>query len=374
MSEAMQDGVTLDLVDVNELPAIPRRAIIVDASSPEVQNLGNVAIAALKDGVALRGKTLEVVFKKNIAAGLKTGTYELMKTTSGETLADAVDIGRSGRPVVGKGRLIESGAGKQLAAGAFQLLSIAVAQAHLAEINGYLKAISDSIDDLTSRLEDRYKGVKEGNIKYLRKQFLRLAKDNTSALPTFAIQEIESITRETLQGEQSLIREVKSLLRRVDGLSDKDKVGTEASYRTLRSMAEESTLLVRQYEDIARIEYVVNAIRAISAPLASITDVGIEHEKIGDEFAKLAETLRHKTGQIIQAKFTNSEEMLEFRREKVLGITDRAWRSYEEARQRSIAATQSLRDQLVALDADTGEVRLALAYDADGKLERAAIV
>ena len=374
MSEATQKGVTLDLVEVNEIPTIPRRAMIVDASAPEVQSLGNVAITALKDGVALRGKTLEVVFKKNIATGLKTGKYELMKTASGETLADAVHVGRSGRPVVGKGRLIESGAGKQLAAGAFQLLSIAVAQAHLAEINAHLKAISDSIDDLTSRLEDRYKGVKDGNIKYLRKQILRLEKDNSSTLPTFAIQEIETITRETLQWEQSLIREVRSLSRRVGSLSDKDKVGTEASYRTLRSMAEESALLVRQYEDIARIEYVINAIRAISSPLASITDVGIEHEEIGHEFAKLAETLRYKTAQIIQAKFTNSEEMLEFRREKVMDITDRALRSYEEARQRSIATTQSLRDQQIALDADTGEVRLALAYDADGELARAAIV
>ena len=171
MSDGTQSGPTLDLVEVNELPTIPRRAMVVDANAPEVRSLGNVAIATLKDGAALRGKTLEVVFKKNIAAGLKTGEYELMKTATGERLADAVDIGRSGKPVVGKGRLIESGSGKQLAAGAFQLLSIAVAQAHLAEINDNLKAISDSIDDLTSRLEDRYKGVKDGNIKYLRSKY-----------------------------------------------------------------------------------------------------------------------------------------------------------------------------------------------------------
>src|SRR3546814_18079119 len=88
-----------------------------------------------------------------------------MKTRSGEVLADAVDSSGS---VVGKGRLIQGGKARQLASGAFQLVSIAVAQSHLADIERSLSAIKDSISEILERQENEDKSRITGAFDYLR--------------------------------------------------------------------------------------------------------------------------------------------------------------------------------------------------------------
>ena len=66
-------------------------------------------------------------------------------------LADAVN---SSGKFVGKGRLIEGGKARQIASGAFQLVSIAVAQSHLADIERSLGVIKDSISDVLKILQN----------------------------------------------------------------------------------------------------------------------------------------------------------------------------------------------------------------------------
>jgi hypothetical protein len=118
-----------------------------------------------KGAASVPNKTVEVIFKPEIHKGLIDGTYKLMETKSGEILADAVDASNK---VVGKARLIQGGKAKQLAGGAFQLVSIAVAQSHLADIERSLSAIKSSISEILERQENEDKARITGAFDYLR--------------------------------------------------------------------------------------------------------------------------------------------------------------------------------------------------------------
>src|SRR3546814_16829095 len=124
-------------------------------SSDLIKRVRHMASDLYKGAASVSNKTVEVIFKAEIQHGFADGTYTLMKTRSGEVLADAVDSSGS---VVGKGRLIQGGKARQLASGAFQLVSIAVAQSHLADIERSLSAIKDSISEILERSEERRVG------------------------------------------------------------------------------------------------------------------------------------------------------------------------------------------------------------------------
>lgn len=99
------------------------------------------------------GKTVEIVFDKAIQDGLDLGKYEIMKAIgSGDrAIARLSDSKR----IVGQGRVLSGGLVRQLGAVSFQLVSIAVAQAHLAEINRNLSEIKSGISELKDHLDNQ---------------------------------------------------------------------------------------------------------------------------------------------------------------------------------------------------------------------------
>ena len=129
-----------ELIRSSELHYSPQDLQPLDEASPAVKRTVNLASDFFKGAITLPNKTVEIVFKPNIQKGLDEGIYKLMTTKQGETLADAINI--SNQTIVGKGRIVEAGKINQLMVGAFQLVSIAVAQTHLSDINRSLESNS----------------------------------------------------------------------------------------------------------------------------------------------------------------------------------------------------------------------------------------
>ena len=138
---AIFDENGLKVLESKEIEKIPARAHLLESSSSAINRVKHLASDLFKGAANVPKKSVEVIFKPEIHQGLSDGTYTLMRTKTGEVLADAVD---SSGKIVGKGRIIQAGKARQLAGGAFQLVSIAVAQSHLADIERSLTQISHS--------------------------------------------------------------------------------------------------------------------------------------------------------------------------------------------------------------------------------------
>ena len=153
------------IIESREIQTMPARAYSVNSSDNAINRVKHMAADLFKGAVSIQNKTVEVIFKPEIQQGLADGTYTLLKTNSGEILADAVN---SSKKFVGKGRIIQGGKARQLASGAFQLVSIAVAQSHLADIERSLNAIKDSISEILEKHENEDKARISGAFDYLR--------------------------------------------------------------------------------------------------------------------------------------------------------------------------------------------------------------
>lgn len=161
---AYKDENNVNIVESREIHQIPTKAHNIDITDGNVHRIKHLASDLFKGASSIQNKTVEIVFKNDIQKGLAEGTYKLMNTKTGEVLADAVD---SSGKIVGKGRVIEVGKMRQLASGAFQLVSIAVAQSHLADIEKSLSSIKDSISELLIKHENEDKSRITGAFDYL---------------------------------------------------------------------------------------------------------------------------------------------------------------------------------------------------------------
>lgn len=120
----------------------------------------------IRGSMMLPGKTVEIVFDPAIQRGLSSGTFEVVKVASGDgqrLMARTVDS----KKFVGQGRFIAAGKLKQLGVGAFHIVSIAVAQAHLAEINKNLEEIKGGIKDIRDFMEIKDNAQLTGTVEYL---------------------------------------------------------------------------------------------------------------------------------------------------------------------------------------------------------------
>ncbi|HAT4065729.1 TPA: hypothetical protein I9Z12_003671, partial [Citrobacter freundii] len=148
--------------------SLPDDALYPITHPNDLKKVSSLVAQACQGAINTHGRTVELVFKPEIQQGLKDGSLTMMKTTAGETLADAVHAsGKNVNKIAGKGRIVEAGRLKQLATGSFQLMSLMVAQAHLADINKNLTDIKSSVDLLHKKLEANQLAKIEGRILYL---------------------------------------------------------------------------------------------------------------------------------------------------------------------------------------------------------------
>ena len=152
------------VIKATELSEMPSRAYNIVSSESAINRVQHMAADLFKGFVGTPNKTVSVVFKPEIQKGLSNGAYTLLRTNSGEILLDAVD---SSGKIVGKGRMIQGGRASQLAAGAFQLVSIAVAQSHLNDIEKSLTDIKSSLTEIIDRQENEDKSKITGAYDYL---------------------------------------------------------------------------------------------------------------------------------------------------------------------------------------------------------------
>ncbi len=361
------------VMNVEEISTIPFTARHLDSSSEEVNRLSHLASDFIKAGGSIPGKTIKLVFRPEIAQGLKDGTYTLMRTQSGEVLADAVDA--TGQ-VAGKGRVVQVGSARQIVAGAFQLVSIAVAQAHLADIERSLKSIKSGIAELLSRLEATDQSSISGAIAYLNEVAQHM---KNSEVPIELSSEkshvIEKINQMGFTWRDKVQVDLMDLTQQVKKLKDADKFGTGNTHQELRKLVEKVHPLLNRYDLLLQLAAVTSMIVTYLDP------AGQRYTRMRpevDEWTKLvgnfSSELKNKTKELLKSATFTSNELLEYRKADIYQLISKCETEAFSQKANFIELIGKLDKNTRQLTLVNGGVSLALRYDTDGVIRDAAFV
>lgn len=365
------------LMKVEEMASMPLSTRRIDQSDEQIGKIAQLASDLVSGSARLPGKTIRLVFKPEIAQGLKDGTYTLMKSKSGEVFADAVQVASGGaNQIVGKGRIVQSGQASQIAGGAFMLLSIAVAQAHLADIERSLGSINRTLYNIQQHMESQDISKIAGALNYL-KDMLPYLRDlaDPNSISSEKSHEIESIIRESFEWIALVQRDLNDLVSSISNISSKDTLGTRYTYNEIMDQVRKLEPLVARYEMYLQLAAVAHTIVSYLDPMNKrYSRPRILSEEWLPSINAFKEAVSHKVKELISHSYVNTDELISFRSENVI-------RTAGEINFNAYSVSQKYSDAISRLDVfiqgmltKAGDMQLAVRYDDSGQVQDAAFL
>ena len=370
---ALFDDNGLKVLESREIEKIPARAHIVDSSSSAINRIKHLAADLFKSTAGIPNKTVEVIFKPEIHQGLVDGTYTLMKTKSGEVLADAVDASNK---VVGKARLIQGGKAMQIAGGAFQLVSIAVAQSHLADIERCLSAIKVSISEVLERQENEDKARITGAFDYLREISAHMKELRCpDELPQQKRNAIEGIIKDSYAWRNKLEEDMTSLINQISNHTDLDMFGTGDTFESLKRLIERIRPLLKRRELFLNLASAINFVTAYLDPAKrDYSKINVNEDRWADLIDQFKNSVLDRESTLMEKPFWNSNETLQLRKDKLRSLSSDYHRSGNDQQAEYLSLRSSLAESMSRLIDPSGNVRIAISYDDQGNVGGAAIL
>lgn len=370
---AMFDDSGFKVLESREIEKMPSKAHLLESSGSAINRVTHLAADLFKGASSVPNKTVEVIFKPEIHKGLADGTYTLMRTKSGEVLADAVDASNK---VAGKARLIQGGKAKQLAGGAFQLVSIAVAQSHLADIEKSLSAIKDSISEVIDRQENEDKARITGAFDYLREIAAHMKELRCpDELPQQKRNAIEGIIKDSYSWRNKLEEDMTSLTRQISSLTDLDTFGTGDTFERLKSLIERINPLLKRRELFLRLTSAINFVTAYLDPARSeYSQVNVNEDHWTGLINEFKSSVLDRESLLMGKSFWNSNETLQLRKDKLKSLSSDYSRIGFDQQVDYATSRRLLSDSMSRLIDQDGNVRVAISFDDQGKVGGAAIL
>lgn len=366
-----EDGVKW--IESREIENIPARAHTIDLSSNAMSRVKHLASDLFSGAASIPSKTVEVVFKPVIHQGLSDGTYTLMRTKTGEVLADAVDT--SGK-IVGKGRLVQGGKARQMASGAFQLVSIAVAQSHLADIERSLSAVKDSISEVLEKQENEDKSRITGAFDYLIEVAAYMKElrcpDELSQQKRNAIEEI---IKDSYSWRNKLEEDITSLTSQISSTTDSDTFGTGDTFDKLKSLIEKIKPLLKRRELFLNFASAINFVTAYIDPAQrEYSKISINETRWGELIDCFKDAVWNRETTLMGKSFWNSNETLQLRKDKLRSLSSDYHRIANDQQANYLVLSTSLAESMSRLIDPSGNVRIAIAFDDKSNISSAAIL
>lgn len=361
------------IVQSNEIAGIPGYARRLPPDSPSVHQAAQLAADLFKGGISLPNRSINIVFRPDVQAGLQDGTYTLMKTTAGETLADAIDAGGK---IVAKGRIVETGKLRQLASGAFQLASIVVAQSHLADIEHSLNELRKDVGILGDDLEASNLSDITGKSSYILSLIDHIKQAKVaSGLPAHFANSIQHIVLEAHKLRDKVHEDIKSLIRRVEQQTDPDRFGTEGIYKALRAHVDKANSLLMRHEKLMQLVAVLNyAIIFMDPTGKQFSRVGIEEKRWNELCNALAVGVKNKAETFLSHARFNADDTLILRKKDIVRDTDDFLQKSNDQRTAFERAMQSLTENNDRYFGKNAETHIALSFDDHGSVKEAAVL
>ena len=355
-----------------EIQSIPNKANGLN-SAGALHQVQHLVSDIFKGTASISNKTIELVFKPDIQQGLADGAYSLMKTKSGEMLADAVNQSGS---VVGKGRVVQSGTARQLAGGAFQLVSIAVAQSHLADIERSLDQINNGMREISIHLENFDRSNISGAIDYFRntaEQMKKLGVPEELSLPKQNV--IESIIRDTYTWRNKLGEDITSLTKQISELGDQDRFGTSKTYEALKNLVGKIRPLLARQELILQLSSVTNFVIAYLDPAQKkFSRIRTNDGDWSALIEKFESTAVKKTLELLSDATFNTSDTLRLRNQSAKSLILEQSRIAIEMQKTYAGLMCDLDHNIHKMIDYDGAIRIAVAFDENGRVREAALI
>ena len=364
------------LVQTRLITQIPAGAPTFSGTSNVAVKRGQQLAADLLKGVAtLPNKTLELVFDPEIQKGLTEGTLTIMDAAGGGQRAMAV---RDNGQIAGHGRLLEGGKAKQLASGAFHLLSIAVAQSHLADINRSLTEIQGAIENLQRTIDDKDHAQLRGSMNYL-EYLVGFMRDLESPelFPQEKRNQLEAIKHQTMQWIEQLQLEASRLKSDIYQQQEVDTFGTGGTHKALVAHAGKVNSLLQKRDVLLRILALLDIGTAYLDPTASgkwTLSLGDKCSKSFLEIDALLTTQRDRSIQLLSSAMFNRKGTLEERRKELVDQNE-SMRALTLEHQKAYKATADMLSQHLKKYRDEHQpIRTALTFDQHGAVCKVAML
>lgn len=358
----------------SEIRRIPNGAHHLDLANEPIKKVTQLLADSLKAVTGTSKRTIEIVFKPEIQHGITEGTYRMMHTKTGEVLADAID---STGKIVGKGRVVEAGKMRQLATGAFQIISIAVAQSHLADIERSLDGINRSLAQLQNSIDNAFIANISGPLKYLNQIAERM---KSSALPDNLSDPqkntLEAISKDAYIALAKIEEDLKTLMSDASKIVNKEILGTSDCYQELKEVTQRFEKINVRKALLVELASLTNIVMAYQDPTNKIfTRVAFDASIWRDMLSDFSITFLERSNALLSNRVkTNSEEILTFRRETVQNHFDVCKTKSFDMIERFEKIEFNLNKNSQKFLGQETEVALAFSLDSNGIVEYAAVL
>lgn len=363
-----------------EIDYLPSGRDTVDGENGAALNPARqLATELFTRSVALPGKTIEIIFDPAIQRGISSGTYEVVKVASGDgqrLMARAIDS----KKFVGQGRFMSAGKLKQLGVGAFHIVSIAVAQAHLVEINKNLEEIQVGVKDIRDFLEDKDSAQLIGAIEYLEYvvDFIRHM-DLPDRLPVEKRTELERVRHNMMGWVAQIVLEAGRLHKRIKEQGDEDGLGggTGKTFEKLKEHAGVAEQLIRKYRLFLRMASLFYQISVYLDPMA-LRDRHVTRTLQPDAATKALlfalQQLGSKSEILLGKAIWNKKSTLSQRQQEMVQEVQKL--NGEIRNEKNILADSMgrLERQLNKIGNSKGHIRMAITFDNAGNPEHVKVV
>lgn len=370
---ALIDERGFKVLESREIERIPATALRVESSKDAINRARHIAVDLFKGVASVPNRTVEIVFKPEIHQGLVDGTYTLMRTKTGEVLADAVDSSGS---VVGKARLIEGAKAKQLAGGAFQLISIAVAQSHLADIERSLDAVKGALSEVLKNQENEDKARISGSFDYLRE--IAVFMKELRCPDALSVQKkvaIEGIIKESHVWRNKLEEDLSSLCDDISSLRDLDTFGTGDTFEKLKRLVERIGPLLKRRQLFLDLASAIDLVTRYMDPAQrEFSRIDVKDTFWADLIERFQSAIEDRESTLMGKAFWNSSETLQLRRDKLKAMSFGHRQAANDQASAHSSFQSSLNESVSRFMGPGGDVRLAISFNSQGEIDATAIL
>lgn len=282
----------------------------IDFNGGHIDSIKQFVADIFKGTLSMPNQTVELVFSSDVQKGLANGTYKLGKQR-------AFAIHSSNGRFKEHAKIISSGQGQQLLAGGYHLLSIAVAQSHLADIEKSLDTIKNLISQVLDKLEADDKANLRGSIEYIQ-NIIYFIKDNNfkSELSQEKRHRIEEIIRNVSIWKHKLLAELKTLNDKIQSLEDKDSFGTRNTFDELKKYTKDITPLGERYKLLLELSYLLSSLTTFLDPShQTFSRIDLNLEEFHSLFKKYKEVVKDGSKEL--KSYLNMDDTLEERKKLI---------------------------------------------------------
>ena len=224
--ESSSNLAEIKVIDNNSLDKIN----FEEENSIAVCGISHLLSDITKGTISVSNKTIELVFSPEVIEGIKNGNLYIAE---GRAWVKNVTTER----FAGHAHIVEVGQTAQFLTGGYQLLSIAVAQSHLADIEKRLYSIDNSLKQIIEKLELEDKSRIQGAISYIKSILENIKKnDYKKELSPAQKNQIEQKNSDILHWRDKLLLEFDILVNDVYKIGNIDTFGTENIFNELKKV------------------------------------------------------------------------------------------------------------------------------------------